>query len=47
MQNNTKTPDPTEQAILEAIRSLDYGEITITIHDQKPVLMEVVKKIKL
>ena len=46
MENKEQTLNPTEQAILETIRSMDYGEITVTIHNGKPTLMEVSKKIK-
>ena len=42
-----KTPNPTEQAILQAIRTLGYGTVTVTVHDGKPTLLEVSKKIKL
>lgn len=42
-----KTLNPTEQAILQAIRRLDYGTVTVTVHDGKPTLLEVSKKIKL
>ncbi|MBR5536362.1 MAG: YezD family protein [Clostridia bacterium] len=42
-----KTPNPTEQAILQAVRTLDYGTVAITVHDGKPTLLEVSKKIKL
>lgn len=38
--------DPTQQTIIEAIKALDYGTVTVTIHDGKPVLLEVSKKIK-
>lgn len=46
MENKEQTLNPTEQSILEALRSLDYGEITITVHNGKPTIMEVSKKIK-
>jgi len=46
MEDKIQTPNPTEQAILEALRNLDYGEITVTVHDGKPTIMEVSKKIK-
>ena len=46
MENKEQTLNPTEQAILEALRNLDYGEITITVHNGKPTIMEVSKKIK-
>ena len=46
MENKEQTLNPTEQTILETLRSLDYGEITITVHNGKPTLMEVSKKIK-
>ena len=42
-----KTLNPTEQAILQAIRRLDYGTVTVTVHDGKLTLLEVSKKIKL
>ena len=42
-----KTLNPTEQAILQTIRRLDYGTVTVTVHDGKPTLLEVSKKIKL
>lgn len=38
--------DPTQKTIIEAIKALDYGTVTVTIHDNKPVLLEVSKKIK-
>lgn len=47
MEKKEQTLNPSEQTILEALRAMDYGEVTITVHDQKPVLMEVTKKIKL
>ena len=37
---------PTHQTIIEAIKALDYGTVTVTIHDGKPVLLEVTKKVK-
>ena len=46
MENKEQTLNPTEQTILEALRNLDYGEITITVHNGKPTIMEVSKKIK-
>jgi len=46
-EKKEQTLNPSEQAILETLRNLDYGEVTVTVHDQKPVLMEVTKKIKL
>ena len=46
MENKEQTLNPTEQTILEALRNLDYGEITITVHNAKPTIMEVSKKIK-
>lgn len=42
-----KTLNPSEQAILQAIRTLGYGTVTVTVHDGKPTLLEVSKKIKL
>lgn len=47
MEKKEQTLNPSEQTILETLRAMDYGEVTITVHDQKPVLMEVTKKIKL
>ena len=46
MEDKTQTLNPTEQAILEALRDLDYGELTVTVHNGKPTIMEVSKKIK-
>ena len=33
--------------ILQMLRNLDYGEIIITVHNGKPTMLEVSKKIKL
>ena len=46
MEDKKQTLNPSEQAILEMLRSLDYGEITITVHNGKQTIMEVSKKIK-
>ena len=46
MDNKEQTLNPTEQAILKALRELDYGEIVITVHNGTPTIMEVSKKIK-
>ena len=46
MDNKEQTLNPTEQAILKAIRELDYGEVVVTIHNGTPTIMEVSKKIK-
>ena len=39
--------DLTQSTIMEAIKALDYGTVTVTIHDGKPVMLEVSKKVKL
>ena len=46
MEQKEQTLNPSEQTILEVLRSMDYGEITITVHNGKPTIMEVSKKIK-
>ena len=45
-EQKKQQPEPTHQAVIEAIKALDYGTVTVTIHDGKPVLLEVSKKIK-
>ena len=47
MEETKKLPDVTEQRILDTLRAMDYGQLTITVHDGRVVLMEVAKKIKL
>lgn len=47
MEETRKLPDATEQRILETLRAMDYGQLTITVHDGRAVLIEVAKKIKL
>ena len=46
MEQTKQTLNPSEQMILDMLRSLDYGEVLITIHNGKPTMMEVSKKIK-
>ena len=46
MEQTEQTLNPSEQMILDMLRSLDYGEVLITIHNGKPSMMEVSKKIK-
>ncbi len=41
------TLDPAERTILETLRRLNYGTVTITVHEGKPTMMDVSKKIKL
>lgn len=47
MEQKEQTLNPSEQTILEVLRSMDYGEVSITVHNGKPSMMEVSKKIKL
>ena len=47
MEHKEQTPNPSEQMILQMLRNLDYGEIIITVHNGKPTILEVSKKIKL
>ena len=44
-QRQDKLPMP-EAAILEAIRSLRYGSVEITVHDSRVVQIECRKKIR-
>ena len=39
-------PPSAEAAILDAIRSLQYGSVEITIHDSRVVQIECKKKIR-
>ena len=39
-------PTSTELAILEAIRSLQYGSVEVTVHDSRVVQIECKKKIR-
>lgn len=45
-EKEEKTLTPAEEEILRAVRSLAYGEVTVTVHDRKPVYVEVKQKIK-
>lgn len=47
MEDTKRVPAPTEQRILEVLRSMDFGQLTITVHDGKAVMLEISKKIKL
>lgn len=47
MEDTKKMPVPTEQRILEVLRSMDFGQLTITVHDGRAVMLEIAKKIKL
>ena len=46
-ETNMQELDITQSTIIEAIKALDYGTVTVTIHDGKPVMLEVSKKVKL
>ena len=47
MERKEQTLDPAERTILETLRRLNYGTVTITVHEGKPIMMDVSKKIKL
>ena len=47
MEHKEQALTPPEQMILQVLRKLDYGEIIITVHNGKPTMLEVSKKIKL
>jgi hypothetical protein len=40
-------PSSTEAVILEAVRSLQYGSVEITVHDSRVVQIECKKRIRL
>ena len=44
-QPSTLSPS-TEMTILEAIRSLQYGSVEVTVHDSRVVQIECKKKIR-
>jgi hypothetical protein len=39
-------PSPEEMAILEAVRSLEFGSVEVTIHEGRVVQIECRKKIR-
>ena len=47
MERKEQTLDPAERTILETLRRLNDGTVTITVHEGKPTMMDVSKKIKL
>ena len=46
-QTRLNLPRSTEAAILDAIHSLQYGSVEITVHDSRVVQIECRKKIRL
>jgi hypothetical protein len=46
-EQRSALPPSTEAAILDAVRSLQYGSVEITVHDSRVVQIECKKKIRL
>lgn len=46
-EQSAERPSSTEAVILEAVRSLQYGSVEVTVHDSRVVQIECRKKIRL
>jgi hypothetical protein len=46
-EQRAEVPSSTEAVILEAVRSLQYGSVEVTVHDSRVVQIECRKKIRL